>query len=738
MNTEQTSYLNQKMLSDVHRRIEELEALLAEARRREAEQERQLVQEREQRAKVEALLQTAVALSSTLNYEEVLDSILDQAQELFPNDASSIMLIEEGRRARMFRWRGYTRFGTEGSSVTLAFNLADTPVLRTILDTGQPLLISDVDVDERWSHKLGQTWIKSYAGAPILAQDNIIGFLNLNSATPGFFEGLDVEGLVSLSRQAGNALENARQHGQVRQEVIRRVRALKQERNFIATVLDTAGALVMVLNRQGRIVRFNRACEQVTAYSFNEVRGGYWEDLLLPAEDVTRIKMEIEQLRVGQPPREYQGYWRTKEGQQRLIAWSITAFEMGSVEYILLTGIDFTERYRAEEALHESEERFRQVASSISDHVYVTRIAQGERPVNLYLSAHVETLTGYPNERFATDWSFWPSTVIHPDDRVDAAAQADRLARGINSEMEYRLVRANGDIIWVRDSARIEHEGPFKIVYGVVSDITERKRSEQVLTAANRQLQTLTDRLQHELTVAHRIQQSLLSTDRSRQANFDLVSYNAPAWEVGGDFYAYHTFGQHQEDDRLVVAVGDISGKGMPAALLMAVSLTALQSVISFETRPANILARLDRMVQPYTTTTRQYCALCCAALQGDILRVANAGCVAPLICRADGKPEWADVSGLPLGVGLLEQQYYQEQLFRVGAGDMIIFTSDGLVEATDPAGHMFGFERLEQAVACGPKTSAGAMLVHLQAEIAAFTQGAEPHDDLTIVILQV
>lgn len=723
MNVERARGLNREVLSETYGRIEELETLLA--------------REREQRVRAESLLQTAVALNSTLNYEEVLDSILEQAQELFPHDASSIMLIEE-ERARIFRWRGYARFGAEGSGVTLAFSLADSPVLRAIQETRQPLVIPDVDDDDRWSPDLGQSWIKSYAGAPILARDDVIGFLNLNSAIPGFFEKIDVKSLVSLSRQAGNALENARLHDQVRQEVVRRVRTLKQERNFISTVLDTAEALVMVLNRQGRIVRFNRACEQITAYSFDEVKGGYWGELFLSAGDAARIKTEIEQLRVGQPPQHYQSYWRTKDDMQRLIAWSISAFEMGLVEFILLTGSDFTERNRAEEALRASEERFRQVVSSISDHVYVTRLAQSERPVNLYLSAHIETLTGYPLERFAADWSFWPSTVIHPDDRAAAAAQADRLARGINSEMEYRLVQANGNIIWVRDSARIEHQGPFKIVYGVVSDVTERKLSEEVLTAANHQLQTLTDRLQRELMVARGIQQNLLSTVQSRQANLDLVSYSSPAWEVGGDFYAYRTFGYSQEDGRLVIAVGDISGKGMPAALLMAVSLTAFQSVISYETRPADILDRLGQMVQPYTNTTRQYCALCCAVLQGDTLRVANAGCVEPLICRADGKTEWTDLSGLPLGVGLQEQPHYQEKLFRVGAGDLVIFTSDGLIEAADPGGRLFSFGRLEQAVACGPKTSAGAMLAHLQAEVATFTRDADPHDDLTIVILKI
>ncbi|HXW01477.1 MAG TPA: response regulator, partial [Anaerolineae bacterium] len=85
------------------------------------------------------------------------------------------------------------------------------------------------------------------------------------------------------------------------------------------------------------------------------------------------------------------------------------------------------EHKRAEEALHQSEQRFRQVVASISDHIYVTEVAEEGRHVNLYISPYVEALTGYPWEKFLADWSFWPSAVIHPDDRAAAAAQVSRL-----------------------------------------------------------------------------------------------------------------------------------------------------------------------------------------------------------------------------------------------------------------------------------------------------------------------
>jgi PAS domain S-box-containing protein len=148
-----------------------------------------------------------------------------------------------------------------------------------------------------------------------------------------------------------------------------------------------------------------------------------------------------------------------------------------------------SERKQAEEKLRSSEERFRQVISSISDHIYVTKVVQDGEPVNLYLSPHIETLSGYPHEIFAKDWRFWGSVLIHPDDRAAAAAQALALRKGQNGEVEYRLIQANGNIIWVRDSARVNVVGDEKMIYGLVSDITERKRAEAEIQKLNEGLE---------------------------------------------------------------------------------------------------------------------------------------------------------------------------------------------------------------------------------------------------------
>lgn len=166
---------------------------------------------------------------------------------------------------------------------------------------------------------------------------------------------------------------------------------------------------------------------------------------------------------------------------------------------------DITERKVAEAALQAGEERFRHVIASISDHIYVSEFMPDGQRRNRYMSPHVEALTGYPLEKFETNWEFWSTQVIHPDDRALAATQVVHLAQGQDSEIEYRMVRADGRVIWVRDSAKIEAEGPNTLVYGLVSDITSRKEAEAVIRQLNEDLEQYVADRTRELTALYEI-----------------------------------------------------------------------------------------------------------------------------------------------------------------------------------------------------------------------------------------
>lgn len=325
----------------------------------------ELSDKREQRMLAETLRWAgAVVLSSTLNYDEVLDRIMEQVSRITSHDATCIMLLEGGT-AYVARWHGYKLFGAEDKVASATFKVNNIAALSKVRDTGWPLAAPFVVGDDDWVSHSGQEWIKSYATIPIVAlspptipkknkRDSIIGFLNVDSALPGFFSQVDAERLQAFTSQAAIALENARLYDQARGEITARMRALKQERNFVSAILDTAEALVMIFNPKGRIIRFNRACERVSGYEFEEVKGKYlWDDLLLPAGDISLVKKNFERLAAGEPRREFETGFITKEGKRRIIAWSNTILSdsEGRVEYIISTGIDITQRKLTEERL---------------------------------------------------------------------------------------------------------------------------------------------------------------------------------------------------------------------------------------------------------------------------------------------------------------------------------------------------------------------------------------------------
>ncbi len=135
--------------------------------------------------------------------------------------------------------------------------------------------------------------------------------------------------------------------------------ALQKERNVISGILDTVGALVVVLDAEGRIIRFNRACEQMTGYCFAEVHGKFIWDLFLAPAEVERFKMSMENIRVDGLPREYESGWVTRDGRQRTIAWSATMLPGASeaAAYIIASGIDVTERKHLEKTILEISSR---------------------------------------------------------------------------------------------------------------------------------------------------------------------------------------------------------------------------------------------------------------------------------------------------------------------------------------------------------------------------------------------
>lgn len=241
------------------------------------------------------------------------------------------------------------------------------------------------------------------------------------------------------------------------------------------------------------------------------------------------------------------------------------------------------------------------------------------------------------------------------------------------------------------------------------------------------------ERVQRELDIAYDVQRRMLPAKTPSHPNFDIVAISHPARRVSGDFYGFH----QRPNGELVAGVGDVSGKGMPAALLMGAAVVAMTGAIEADLSPAEALKRINRVLQPHIIS-RQNVAVCLAYLEKNQVCLANAGVISPVLRTPSRTEMLLDVGGLPLGTHLSDELPYEETMIALSPGDLLVITSDGVVEATNARDEMYGFERFEAAIAAGPTNSAQAMLDYLLADLRAFVGKAEQHDDITVVIIRM
>jgi PAS domain S-box-containing protein len=257
--------------------------------------------------------------------------------------------------------------------------------------------------------------------------------------------------------------------------------ALRHERDFISTLIDSTSCLVVVLDRDGRLVRFNRACERLTGYSAAEVLERPLWDLLIDPAEADAILVALGRVWAGDFPADNENHWILRDGSRRLIAWSNTALldERGNVEYIVSSGVDITERKRVEEELRASEARFREVANAAPVMIWM---ADATGTVGFFNQRWYE-FTGKPVEQLDSSW--WDS--VHADDReASVDIWRDTIASGEVYEHEYRLRRADGQYRWVfdRGTPRFVADGQLAGYIGITVDITERKEWEDELRAS--------------------------------------------------------------------------------------------------------------------------------------------------------------------------------------------------------------------------------------------------------------
>ncbi len=240
--------------------------------------------------------------------------------------------------------------------------------------------------------------------------------------------------------------------------------------------------------------------------------------------------------------------------------------------------------------------------------------------------------------------------------------------------------------------------------------------------------------LRKDLALARDIQLGLLP-DRPpwNGDTMEVYARSIPAYDVGGDFYTFLNL----SEGRIAIAIGDISGKGVAAALLMALTSSAVESQGRQFEHPARVLTALNQLLAPRLKANHMNAALLYAVFDpgSHTVRVANAGMIAPMLV-SPGSCRMIDIGGLPIGA--FAGAIYQEETLTVAPGDALVLVSDGVVEAHDPHGRLFGFDTFEQT--CGTLNTT--IDVRLLAELIInrvheHMAGAEQHDDITVVVLR-
>jgi serine phosphatase RsbU (regulator of sigma subunit) len=241
------------------------------------------------------------------------------------------------------------------------------------------------------------------------------------------------------------------------------------------------------------------------------------------------------------------------------------------------------------------------------------------------------------------------------------------------------------------------------------------------------------ERIEQELRVARLIQQTLLPKHVPDRRGYEVAAYYQPAREVGGDFYDFLDL----DDGHLGIIVGDVTDKGVPAALVMATTRTMLRASAQRYNSPGAVLKRVnDVIVTDIPPNMFITCLYAILDTETGRLQYANAGHDLPYRRSSSaGGAEELRATGMPLG--LLPGMNYEEKEIVLERGDSVLFYSDGLVEAHDPEREMFGFPRLQGLV--GAHRSGGQEMVNfLLSELTRFTgEDWEQEDDITLVTLE-
>lgn len=239
-------------------------------------------------------------------------------------------------------------------------------------------------------------------------------------------------------------------------------------------------------------------------------------------------------------------------------------------------------------------------------------------------------------------------------------------------------------------------------------------------------------RLEGQLEVARQVQLELLPPSDPNLEGFDLSAYNFPTEEVSGDYYDWVRI----YDDQIGMVIADVSGKGVPAALLMAFLRASLRAAIHIGYAPHISMAKVNYLLWE-SIERNQFVTAFYGVLDASnkTLAYTNAGHNPPLVLDKDGKTRFIERGGLPLG--MFRDTRYYEYYMSIESGQVIVLYTDGVTEAESPEGEEYGRDRLARAVMDAQELSAREMISRIHKDVIDWSGGKGATDDITFFIIK-
>jgi PAS domain S-box-containing protein len=503
------------------------------------------------------------------------------------------------------------------------------------------------------------------------------------------------------------------------EDITERKKAEKQllvQKAYFETLFANAPEAIILHTNEDRIHDVNAEFIRMFGYSKDEVVGRPIDDVVAP-DEYRDEAAEVSRRVLGGERVEIDTKRKRKDGS--LIDVSVLGAPIiinGRQEGDYAIYRDITQRRKSEEDLLVQKTYLEKLFNSAPEAI----VLHDNDDIVVNVNEEFCRMFGY--EREEAIGKPINSLVATEEFQAEAAGLSTKVIHGERVEADTRRRRKDGSLIdvWIL-GAPIFHGGKQMGVYAIYRDITERRKAEEARI-----------RLKEEARMARNIQLNFLPKGAPDVPGYEIAGKSIPALNVGGDYYDFIRL----DADRYVVSLGDVSGNGLAAALVMANLQATIRGQAMFDPEPARLLERANKLLFR-STNSRTFISLFYGILdaKNHTLVYANAGQDLPILFSPGNGKRTLTVNGIVLGV--MEDAVYRQEEVSIGAGDRLLLYTDGIPETMNDYREQFGAERLADIVRRERAWSVRNVIENIFTAVHAHAGNAFQADDMTVVMVE-